>query len=65
MEPCVGSAPTTCRLQGGCSTNWANTAYGFILTEIFYYHKSYLQLFSILILDTDGYYKQYISGAIE
>ena len=21
MEPCVGSAPTTCRLQGGCSTN--------------------------------------------
>ena len=27
MEPCVGSAPTTCRLQGGCSTSWANTAY--------------------------------------
>ena len=45
MEPCVGSAPTTCRLQGGCSTNWANTAYEFILTEIFYYHKGHLQLF--------------------
>ena len=38
---------------------------GFILTEIFYYHKGYLQLFSIFNLDTDGYYKQYISGAIE
>ena len=26
MEPQVGLEPTTCRLQGGCSTNWAITA---------------------------------------
>ena len=34
MEPCVGSAPTTCRLQGGCSTNWANTATVFIIAKV-------------------------------
>ena len=34
MEPCVGSAPTTCRLQGGCSTNWANTATIFSISNL-------------------------------
>ncbi len=51
MEPLVGLEPTTIRLQGECSTNWAKVASVSLKRHIYYYQSMESQIFCMSFFD--------------